>query len=75
MFFRQLPTAEAMQTLHAAVSGSERVHLDDRQLYVSLPDGILDSKLTNALMGARFSKLTTGRNWNTVLKLGALAGL
>ena len=75
MFFRQPPTAEAMQTLRAAVSGSEIIHADGKQLYASLPDGILDSKLTNALMGARFSKLTTGRNWNTVLKLGALAAL
>ena len=54
---------------------SEQIHPDGRQLYASLPDGIGDSKMATILTGARFNKAATGRNWNTVLKLGALAGV
>ncbi len=74
MFFREPPTAEAVQILRATMVSSEHIHPDGRHLYASVPEGIGDSKMANALMGARFSKEATGRNWNTVLKLGALAG-
>ncbi len=75
MFFREPPTSEALQTLRAAMTASERLHPDGRQLYASLPDGIGDSKMATVLMGSRFSQAATGRNWNTVLKLGVLAGV
>jgi uncharacterized protein (DUF1697 family) len=32
------------------------------------------SRLTNALIEKNLATRGTGRNWNTVLKLGALAG-
>ena len=72
MFFREPPTAEALRSLRATMIVSERIHLDGRHLYADLPEGIGDSKMANALMGVRFSKEATGRNWNTVLKLAAL---
>ena len=75
MFFRETPGAEAVESMRAFAVGGERIHPDGRQLYAVFPDGIADSKLANVLIGARFAKLATGRNWNTVLKLGALAGL
>ncbi len=75
MFFRETPGAEMMQALRALKVDSERLHLDGRRLYAVCPEGFLDSKLGSALLGARFAKLATGRNWNTVLMLGALAGL
>ena len=75
VFFREAPSAEAMEALRVAAVGSEVLHLDGKHLYAFLPHGIVDSKMGKILLGARFGKLATGRNWNTVLKLGALAGL
>lgn len=74
VFFREPPTFEAVQTLRGAMIASERIHPDGKQLYASLPDGIGDSKMAAVLVSPRFSKEATGRNWNTVFKLGALAG-
>ncbi len=73
MFFREPPIPEAVQTLRAAMIPSERIYPDGRQLYLACPDGVGDSKMANILMSPRFSKAATGRNWNTVLELGALA--
>ena len=74
MFFRESPTPEALEGLRAAATASERIHSDGKQLYLTFPDGSGNSKMGNILLGARFSKHGTSRNWNTVLKLGALAG-
>ena len=73
MFFREAPTVEAVESVRAFAVGGERIHPDGRQLYALFPDGAGNSKMANVLMGSRFSKHCTGRNWNTVLKLGALA--
>ena len=75
MLFREPPTAEATELLRANATGEERLHPDGRQLYAVFPAGIGDSKLASVLMSPRVSKHATGRNWNTVTKLGALAGL
>jgi uncharacterized protein (DUF1697 family) len=61
-----------VHALQAAIPGRERVHADGRQLYVVFPDGIGTSKLPT-LIDRRLAA-GTGRNWNTVLKLSALAG-
>ncbi len=72
MFFREPLTPEAVQTLRAAMIPSEHIHPDGRQLYAALPEGIGDSKMAAVLLGTRFNKAATGRNWNTVLKLAAM---
>ena len=64
-----------VQALRVLKVDSESLHFGGKELYAVCPDGFLDSKMGSALLGARFTKLATGRNWNTVLKLGALAGL
>ena len=73
MFFREPPSLDALDSLSRVLISSERIHPDGCHLYASLPAGIGDSKAATALMNPRFSKHATGRNWNTVLKLGALA--
>ena len=75
MFFRESPTPEAVQTLRAVMIPSERIHPEGKHLYLACPDGVGDSKMANVLMSPRFSKTATGRNWNTILKLAALAGI
>ncbi len=75
VFFREPPTREALQVVRTTMIASERIHPDGRQLYANFPNGIGDSKMAGVLMGARFNQTATGRNWNTVLKLGALGSL
>jgi uncharacterized protein (DUF1697 family) len=52
--------------------GPEEIHLDGRHLYLYYPEGLGQSKLTNALIEKRLGVPGTTRNWNTVLKLAAL---
>lgn len=51
----------------------EQVALGDREVYLSLPAGIGRSKLAQALSRRPGASTGTTRNWNTVLKLAALA--
>jgi len=37
-----------------------------------LPNGVRDSKLTNAYFDSKLATISTGRNWRTVTKLLAL---
>jgi len=46
---------------------------EGKQLYIVYPEGIGRSKLTAHLMEGKLGASGTGRNWNTVIKLGALA--
>lgn len=73
MFLRDEPEAKDVTALQAAISGPEVVRADGRHAYIAYPDGIGHSRLTHALIEKRLGIRGTGRNWNTVLKLGALA--
>jgi len=60
--------------LSAAFDGPEQVALADRTLYITYPNGAGRSKLTNTLIERKLGTRGTARNWNTVLKIGALLG-
>ncbi len=74
MFFKRVPTPAAVKVLQRAITGCEIIRPLGRELYVTYPDGVGKSRLTVALMAKILGQDGTGRNWNTVLKLGALAG-
>jgi uncharacterized protein (DUF1697 family) len=67
------PPAGAEAALSAAIKGRERVRVVGREAYLVYPDGVGRSKLTVAVLERRLGGLGTGRNWNTVRKLQALA--
>jgi len=73
MFLKAVPATPGVDSLRAAIRGREVVHADGRHLYAVYPDGIGRSRLTNAIMDAKLGTRGTGRNWNTILKLAALA--
>jgi uncharacterized protein (DUF1697 family) len=73
-FLKDAPRASAVQALQRAIVGPERIRASGKQLYVVYPAGIGRSKLTNKLIEEKLRTRSTGRNWNTVLKLAALAG-
>jgi uncharacterized protein (DUF1697 family) len=64
---------EALERLRGVIKGRETVALVGRDLYAFYPDGIGESKLVIKLIERQLGTRTTGRNWNTVLKLAALA--
>jgi uncharacterized protein (DUF1697 family) len=55
--------------LRAWIPGREAIEAQGRELYITYPDGIGDSKLTNAVIERRLGVRGTARNWNTVTKL------
>ena len=73
MAMKDAPDAAAVSALQAAIEGPESVRADGRQLYVVYPAGIGRSKLTLKLIEKQLGTRSTGRNWNTVLKIAAMA--
>ena len=71
---RDAPGEAAVSALQAAIRDREVVRAVGRQAYVVYPDGIGRSRLTYALIERELGTPGTGRNWNTVQKLAALAG-
>jgi uncharacterized protein (DUF1697 family) len=72
MLLKTAPGRERLAALQKAITGREIVRLDARQAYLVYPDGIGRSRLTTAAIEKQLGTRVTGRNWNTVLKLGAL---
>jgi len=73
MALKAAPTARAVKALQAAITGREVVRAVGAQAYLVYPDGVGRSRLTTALIEKTLGTRGTARNWNTVLKLGALA--
>ena len=73
MFLKSPPQAAVVAVLSAAVTGPEVIRAGARHLYITYPDGAGRSKLTGTLIEKKLGTSGTARNWNTVLKLEALA--
>ena len=73
MFLKDAPDAKSLATLRAAIKGPEIVDVSEKQAYIIYPVGIGRSRLTHALIETKLGTRGTSRNWNTVLKLAALA--
>ena len=65
--------ADDVAALQASITGRELVRSGGRHLYLTYPDGSGVSKVTLARIEKALGTRGTGRNWNTVLKIGALA--
>ncbi len=72
IFLKDAPSAKAVRALQVAITGPEVVRASGRHAYIVYPNGTGRSRLTNALIEKHLGTRGTGRNWNTVLKLGAL---
>jgi uncharacterized protein (DUF1697 family) len=75
MLLKDAPDPKSVTALQDAIKGREVVRAGGRQAYLVYPDGIGRSRLTTVLIEGKLGTRGTGRNWNTVLKLGALAGI
>jgi uncharacterized protein (DUF1697 family) len=74
MCLKDAPPAAAVKALQSAISGREVVKAKGPQAYFVYPDGMGRSKLTITLIERMLGTRGTARNWNTVMKLSALAG-
>lgn len=73
MFLKDAPNAAAVSALRAVIKGPELVEAKGKHAYIVYPAGIGESRLTTALIEAKLGTQGTGRNFNTVRKLAALA--
>ncbi len=72
MALRAAPSPEAVASLRASIQGREDVRTVGRELYVTYPDGIGDSRLTTAAIERRLGVRGTARNWNTATRLATM---
>ncbi len=74
MFLKEAPSRASVTALQKVISGREVVRARGREAFITYPDGIGRSRLTTSLIEKTLGTRGTGRNWNTVVKLGVLAG-
>lgn len=72
MFLAARPTAQAIGKLDANRSPADAFRVVDREIYLHLPNGSADTKLTNAYFDAALATTGTARNWTTVRKLSEM---
>src|SRR5712691_38367 len=73
VFLKDAPDVKDVEALQAAITGPEVVRAHGNHAYVVYPNGIGRSRLTNTVIETKLGTRGTGRNWNTVLRLDALA--
>lgn len=73
MFLASEPGAEARSKILAIKAEPEELRMDGRELYIYFPDGMGKTKLPLASIERALKVPGTGRNWNTVTKLLAMA--
>jgi uncharacterized protein (DUF1697 family) len=73
LFLKDVPDSANVEALQASISGPEIVRFDGRNAYAVYPAGIGQSRLTTAAIEKKLGMRCTGRNWNTVRKLFAIA--
>jgi len=73
MFLRAAPPAAAVRALEAAITGREYLRAKGPHAWIVYPDGQGRSRLTATVIEKHLGSRGTARNWNTVLKLAALA--
>jgi len=73
VFLKKPYVAKDFQALQEAGKGSETVRGAGKEVYIAYPNGIHESRLTLSVVEKTLGTRSTGRNWNTVLKLAVLA--
>lgn len=68
-FLLHTPVAEAVAKLDPHRSPPDRFTVVRNHIYLHTPNGMGNSKITNAWLDSKLSTISTARNWATVLKL------
>ena len=73
MFLKSATNLKDVKAVQAALAGPEMIKADGRQVYIVYPSGIGRSRLSNTFLERKLGIRGTARNWNTVIKIAALA--
>jgi len=69
MFLANRPDPARVETLDPNRSPPDAFAVRGQEIYLQLPRGVADTKLSNAYFDSKLATISTGRNWRTVLKL------
>jgi uncharacterized protein (DUF1697 family) len=69
---KEAPDAATLKALRAHAMPGEEFKLIGRELFICYPHGMGESKLAAALARPILGTPSSGRNWNTVLKIAAV---
>jgi uncharacterized protein (DUF1697 family) len=69
MFLADSPESEHIALLDPDRSPPDTFTVRGQEIYLKLPNGAGNSKLTNAWFDSRLQTIGTSRNWNTVTRL------
>ena len=72
MFFKSPLAPASIKSLEQSIKGREKISAAARELYITYPDGIGTSKLTNTAIEKSLALRGTARNWNTLRKIASL---
>jgi uncharacterized protein (DUF1697 family) len=72
MFLADTPSQAKIGALDPNRSSPNAFVVRGQDIYLWLPNGVADSKLTNAWFDSKLSTVSTSRNWRTVTKLLAM---
>jgi len=75
MFLDEKPDSRKVAALDPTRSPPDEFRVRGREVYLHLPNGVARTKLSNEYFDRTLATLSTGRNWQTVLKLAALADM
>lgn len=68
-FLADEPKASGVAALDPQRSPGDSFAVIGREIYLHLPNGVADSKFTNAYFDSKLATICTARNWRTVTKL------
>jgi uncharacterized protein (DUF1697 family) len=69
LFLAHQPSASIIEALDPDRSPPDTFVVRGQEIYLRLPNGAGNSKLTNAYFDAKLKTISTGRNWRTVTTL------
>jgi uncharacterized protein (DUF1697 family) len=69
LFLADVPNADVVAGLDPERSPGDAFLVRGQEIFLKLPNGVADSKLTNIYFDKKLGTISTGRNWRTVTKL------
>jgi len=69
MFLADVPAPGAVKALDPDRSPPDTFLVQGQEIYLRMPNGMGETKLTNAYFDSKLATISTARNWRTVGKL------
>ena len=73
MFLQTRPDPGRVAALDPDRSPPDKFEVRGREIFLACPNGVGQTKLTNAWFDSKLATVSTGRNWRTVCKLRDMA--